>query len=190
MTVEEIFQNLAAHMIKGVMTHEQFANYYDFLNLEGYKRCHEYHMMKEMCDYRSLCRYYINHYNKLIRDIPIENPHVIPENWYNYTRKEVDAGTKRNAVSTALNAWVNWETETKKLYEQAFKDLMELGEVAGACKIKEYIQDVDCELKKATRYLLNKETTQYDINSIVSEQKRKHHKYKKKMETELKVYLC
>lgn len=29
-----------------------------------------------------------------------------------------------------------------------------------------------------------------DINAIVSEQKHKHHKYKKKLETELKVHIC
>ena len=31
MTVEEIFRDLSAHMVKGVMIHEQLADYYDFL---------------------------------------------------------------------------------------------------------------------------------------------------------------
>ena len=35
MTVEEIYAELSAHMIKGIMMHEQLANYYDFLGLEG-----------------------------------------------------------------------------------------------------------------------------------------------------------
>ena len=40
MTVEEIFKNLANHMIKGLILHSELANYYDFLNLTGYKKCH------------------------------------------------------------------------------------------------------------------------------------------------------
>ena len=47
MTCEEIFTNLAEHQIKGMMVHEQLANYYDFLGLPGYRNCHEYHFMKE-----------------------------------------------------------------------------------------------------------------------------------------------
>ena len=46
MTIKEIYAQIAEHMIKGMMIHEQLANYYDFLGLKGYKRCHEYHYMK------------------------------------------------------------------------------------------------------------------------------------------------
>ena len=63
MTVEEIFKKLLSHQIKGVMTHEQLANYYDFMSLHGYKRCHEYHAKREFNAMRKLQRYYINHFN-------------------------------------------------------------------------------------------------------------------------------
>ena len=43
MTIEEIFGRISQHMIRGMMTHDQLASYYDFLGLRGYKRCHEYH---------------------------------------------------------------------------------------------------------------------------------------------------
>ena len=118
MTVEEIFATISSHMVKGLMIHTQLADYYDFLGLCGYKRCHEYHALKETCSYRGINRYYINHYNKLVVEQPIENPEVIPQNWYQYTRQDVDANTKRNAVKNGLDKWVEWEQETKKLYEQ------------------------------------------------------------------------
>ena len=35
MTVEQIYSELAAHKIKGMMMHENLANYYDFLSLRG-----------------------------------------------------------------------------------------------------------------------------------------------------------
>ena len=181
MTVEEIYSELAAHMIKGMMFHEQLANYYDFLGLKGYKRCHEYHFMAETCGYRKLNRYFINHHNKLIPEKEVEDPEVIPDSWYKYDRQDVDASTKKNAVKNGLTRWVEWEKETKHLYEQSYRELMELNEVASACFIKCYIEDVDCELKRAERYQLNKMATGYDLIDIVMEQHEKHERYKDKV---------
>ena len=45
MTREEIFTSLLNHMVKGLMVHDQMANYYDFLGLEEYKDCHEKHYL-------------------------------------------------------------------------------------------------------------------------------------------------
>lgn len=181
MTVDEIYSEIAAHMIKGMMMHEQMANYYDFLGLKGYKCCHEFHYLTETCSYRALCRYFINHHNKLIPEKRIENPKIIPDIWYKHTRFDVDPGTKRNSVKIGLTKWVEWERDTKKLYEQMYANLLELGEVASAIKIKELICDVDQELKKAERYLLNKETIGYDLVEIISEQQSEHVKYTRKI---------
>lgn len=189
MTVDEVYSEIAAHMIKGMMIHEQLANYYDFLGLEGYKRCHEYHYLNETCAYRGLCRYFINHHNKLIPYKEIDNPNVIPSNWYNHVRNDVDTGTKKNAVKAGLTKWIEWERETKTLYENMYGELTDINEVASAFKIKELICDVDNELKKAERYLLNKEAVGYDITVIIGEQKRKHNKYDRKMR-DIGIKIC
>ena len=51
MTVEQIFSEIINHMVKGLMVHEHLANYYDFLGLQGYRQCHEYHYKEESCSY-------------------------------------------------------------------------------------------------------------------------------------------
>ena len=43
MTIEEIFSELAAHAIEGMMVHDQMMSYYCFLNLKTYAKCHEDH---------------------------------------------------------------------------------------------------------------------------------------------------
>lgn len=181
MTVEEIFRQLSSHMTKGVMIHEQMADYYDFLNLHGYKRCHEYRSKCEMRHLRKLHRYFINHYNRLIEEDPIQNPDVIPSSWYRYTRQEVDTNTKRNAVKTGIEKWVSWETETKALYEKMFKELMEIGEVSTANRMCCYIKGVDHELKVAQRTHIDLVTVDYDIGYIMGKQDSMHDKYKEKM---------
>jgi hypothetical protein len=189
MTIEEIYTELSKHILKGIMIHEQLANYYDFLGLKGYKRCHEYHFLDEICEYRALCRYYVNHHNKTIPQTAVDAPTVIPESWYRYTRQEVDNGTKKSAVKNGLTVWVDWERETKTLYEKMYKEALEIGEVASAIKIKELVCGVDCELKKAERYQLDKKAIDYDLDYIISEQAEKHKKYKKK-EKKLGVSIC
>lgn len=190
MTIEEIFGRISQHMIRGMMTHDQLASYYDFLGLRGYKRCHEYHYFSQSCAYRGLQRYFINHYSKLIPEMQVDSYSIIPASWFKYTRQDVDATTKRNAVKNGLQLWISWEKETKKLYEEMYKQAMNINEVAGALKIAELICDVDCELKKAERYQLNKMAIDYDMTEIIAQQDHKHKKYKEKMEQQLGVKIC
>lgn len=181
MTVDEIYSELSAHMVKGLMAHEQLANYYDFLGLKGYKRCHEYHYLDETCNYRRLCRYFINHHSKLIPEREIENPDIIPSSWYRYTRQNVDNTTKVNAVRNGVTLWVDWETETKELYERMYTELINIGEVASALKLKEFICDVDKELKEAERKQLDLRAVDFSLEYIIQTQHDIHKKYKEKM---------
>ena len=173
-----------------MMIHEQMANYYDFLGLEGYKRCHEYHFFKEVMQYRRVCRYFINHHNMLIPESLVDVPEIIPESWYMHTRQDVDSETKRKSVKMGLEKWVDWERDTKKFYQDMYNELLAINEIASAMMVKCLVEEVDEELKKAERYHLNKEAIGYSMTAIVGEQKRKHNKYDRKCEKELYIKLC
>ena len=79
MTVEEIFSELSAHMIQGLMVHDQMAAYYSFLTLKGYCRCHAYHYLKESDNYMKLNHYYHKHHDKLIKEKAVTDPKIIPK---------------------------------------------------------------------------------------------------------------
>lgn len=181
MLVDEIFKEISAHMIKGVMVHEQMADYYDFLNLHGFKKCHEYHSKCEMKNLRKLHKYYINHFNKLVPEDSIEDPQLIPSSWYKYSRQEVDPNTKRQAVKAGIEKWVAWETDTKNFYEQMYKELQDINEVAAAEKISCLIRDVDCELKWAQRKHISLATSDYDMGYILGQQDWLHDWFKERM---------
>lgn len=181
MTLEDIYAEISAHMIKGLMIHEQFANYYDFLGLCGYKKCHEYHYYEESCNFRKLNSYFINHHNKLIPYKEFENPSIIPSKWYAHERGDVDFGTRKAAIRDGMIKWVEWEKQTKILYEQMYKTLVENDEVASATFVEELIRDVDYELAEAEMYYINKEAIGYDIVSIIEEQKSLEKTYIKKI---------
>ena len=181
MTVEEIFMQIANHMIEGLMFHSQMSEYYEFLGLPGYSECHKYHYFCESWSFQDLCLYFIDEYNKLLPVGRADDPQVIPNSWYKYTRQDVDTNTKRNSVKTGLEKWVTWEKDTKKLYEQMYGLLLEMQEMAAAHKIKHLIKDVDEELKKAEQYHLNKKAIDYDIVAIIEEQNKKKDKYNNEM---------
>ena len=54
---------------------------------------------------------------------------------------------------------------------EKYTEAMNIGEVAAALEIKCLICDVDCELKEAERYHLNKKALNYDLYDIISDQK-------------------
>lgn len=169
-SIDEIFSDISSHQIKGLMFHSQLADYYRFLGLDKYADCHEEHYSKEICSWRKISRYYIEHCNMLVNEKPIDNPNIIPKDWYGVSRQEVDTSTKRRAVERGMNEWVNWEKETKELYEKAFAELLSLGEGAAAMRIKKCMCDVDNELAEAERYMLNKKAMDYDVGYLIGEQ--------------------
>jgi len=116
MTVDEIFTKLAAHMVEGMMIHDTLSKGYDFLGLYGFSKCHEYHHIEETKGYECLLHYYSTRYHKLLEIKNIPEPEIIPANWYKYTTMAVDVATKRQAVKTMMEKWVEWERNTKKLY--------------------------------------------------------------------------
>ena len=118
--LQNLYSELINHMKQGVEMHEQLSDYYAFLNLPGYQKCHEYQMLCELLTYRKAKDMYLKEYNKLVQPTYADNgamnnmsannngnsmrprrnysADVIPVNWYNHTRYDVDASTKRNAV--------------------------------------------------------------------------------------------
>ena len=113
--------------------------------------------------------------------MPFKNPSIIPDSWYQYTRHDVNSTTRKNAIRVAMDKWVNWEKDTKKLYEVLYQELMNLGEVAAAKEISKYIKDVDNELAKACQKHIELTAIDYNINDIIQEQEELTKKYRKKI---------
>lgn len=179
MTVEEIFAKVASHMLDSIMIHDAMANAYDFLGLHGFSKCHCYHHFAETKDYTWLLHYYSTHYHKLLPIIAPKQSDIIPQTWYKYTTMDVDIGTKRQAIKTMMEKWIQWERDTKKLYQEIYTELCSINEIAAADCLKCLICNVDCELEQAEKKLIKLNTIDYSINTIIGWQESLHKKYKK-----------
>jgi hypothetical protein len=179
MTIEEIFNQMARHMVEGLMMHSQLTEYYNFLGLEGYSKCQCFHYFEENKNYKKICKYYMKHFNKLINEGRVDSSSLIPETWFRYTRQDVTSTNRKTFIQNGFEKWVEWETETKKLYETFYTELVALGEIAAALEIKKYIEDVDEELAEACQKNLELKIIDYDIVYILDEQEQLFKKYKK-----------
>ena len=181
MSVEEIFMALTAHMRTGIEMHHKMMEAYDFLALKGYKKCQEYHYLSELKEYLNLCHYYTEHYSKLLNNSSAAEIEVFPQSWYKHTRQDVDTNTKRTAIKDIMKKWIEWEEDTKSLYQKMYNELLTLNEVAAASFLENYINDVSEELRQAQQKQIELETINYDAIEIIKEQQHYYNKYKKKI---------
>lgn len=213
--LQMLYSELINRMKQGVEMHEQLADYYAFLNLPGYQKCHEYQMLCELLTYRKAKDMYLKEYNKLVqpsfaingamnnmannnggnnnnngnnnmsmmnngrgRDYAAE---VIPQNWYNYTRYDVDASTKRNSVKDGFKKWIEYEKDTKQYLTQMAQRLEQMDEREAAKKLDHLIEHVEKEITTAEDKMMNLESTGYDMNYILQQQEELKQKYAKKI---------
>jgi hypothetical protein len=181
MTIDESVNIIVSQMLGGVMLHAQLSHFFNFLGLKGYAECQKYRYYEESSSYMDLNDYYICHYNKFVSDDRVENQNVIPADWYNFTRFDVNEGIRKNAIKMGVEKWVQWEKETKAVLEQHYQNLIALGEIAIARKISDCIKHVDNELAKAQKVLLKLKAIDYNISDIMMEQEDLYKKYEKKI---------
>ena len=180
-SVESTFSEINARMIAALMFHDQMADYFDFLGMKGYKRLHEYQYFTESLERKKLNPYYINHHNKLIPDIYSGQVTMIPENWQTANRISVGKSTKQKGIEDGFNQYHEWESETKNLYEHYSSRLREMGAVADAIMVEKLVEDVNSELKKLERIIVDLISSGYDMVYITESQQRIHDKYKAKL---------
>lgn len=180
-TVEEIFAQIKNRQIAALMFHGQMADYFDFLSLHGYKRLHEYQYFAESAEFRHISRYYINHHGKLLPEGFEGEINPIPAAWLTANRMNVGKSTKQKAAEEGFNMYREWESGTKAAYERYAVKLRELGNEADALFVDCLVKDVDHELKRLDRIILDLISAGYDMVYIVESQKAIHDKYKKKL---------
>lgn len=169
MSVEQIFRELSAHVLEGVMFHVEMADYYTFLDLRKYAEEHEEHAKSEMTSYRCLCLYYMNHYNQFIEESQFANPGAIPQLWRTYKKQDIDSSAKKQAVKSGVEKWVAWETETKELYQRLYEELENYGDFTAARHVLDLASDVDYELAEAQHKQLALASVDYDLVYIMEQ---------------------
>lgn len=179
MTIFEIYTQISSMQIENIMRHEQMANAMDFMGLRGFKRQAEYHYFKESAAFRSTHRYAINHFNKMIYDKNIPNPKTQPAGWEGHTRQELDDSTRRKYARQMFVDWRDWEKQAKQKLHGWYEDASKL-DLPAAEKILKYILDVEEEIKRIERQLVEYDAVGWNMAYIMQKQDEMHDCYEAK----------
>lgn len=180
MAVSDVFSRIKAHQVEGVMFHDQMRQYFDFLNLKGFKRMHEHHYKEESDSLVKTDSFYMSRANSFIPEYSVSTQSYIPQNWRSYRRQDVDATTKRRAVKDAMAKWVEWERQTKDLYSTSYKELLNDNAIDFAEFVKEnLVLDVSEELAFAESLYMELENCDYDMVYLAEIQPDYSKKFKK-----------
>lgn len=183
-----IFTEISRLMLENIMRHEQFADVMDFLGLRGFKREGEYHAFKEGVEYRSLHRYSINHFNKIIFDKDIPQARIIPSSFEGATRQQVDESSRKKYIKQMFTDWHDWEVNARTKYQEWYKQLIADNHIDAGCKILDLLKDNEKEIKCLERQIIEYDAIGWDMSYIVYKQDEIHEHYKKK-EEDIKVYI-
>lgn len=178
MTLEEIFSQLVSHMVKGLMVHAQLAEYFAFLGLNGFQYEQEFHYIEESKSYRKIFDYYINQFNKLIDENRVDNPNLIPQSWYKTERFNVDNVTKRKSIKNGFEEWKRWEIETKQMYVNFYKEIINIDDITSKLLLEKLIENVNEEIREINNRIIELEDVEYDLIYINEIQKDLQNEYK------------
>lgn len=164
-----IFSDLNAHMVEGVMLHDQLYQFFMFLRLYVFAKQQKKRYDEETKSRRKLNEYYICHRNSLLSDSKVNASNIIPMEWYQKTRYDMQPEDIRKAVRYALSTWCSWEKQTKDLYSESYRTLLNNGFTAEAQHVLKLLKDVDEELKEAEDLLLYYEAMNFDPIEIMED---------------------
>lgn len=178
---EDIFDEINKRYVAAMMIHGQMVDYFNFLGLKGYKRLHEYQFLTESLERREICRYFVDHHGKLLKDSFSGTVKVIPDSWYTASRLSIGKSTKQKAVEDGFIEYHNWEKETKEAYEKYAQQLRTNGNVSDALFVECLVKDVSEELEEVEKMVTDLISVGYDMVYITESQECIHDKYKKKL---------
>lgn len=170
--IEDVFKKLSLHMLEGVMIHEEMANYFAFLGLNGYEATQANRYIEESNNLSKLHSFYIRYFGKLIPRVQISTiPQIIPDSFYNHVTNDLSTNDIRQSVKTIFEYWASWEEKTKSLFEQSYIGLRDsYNEVSSSIVVMELLKDVNVELEMVKNKLHKLRSTNFDIVYIVEDQ--------------------
>lgn len=151
----------------GIELHRSMIKQYAFLELKRYKKAHEFFYQEDNERYLDLLDFYVSNY----KEIPEEETIPIVE------VKVEDKKELKEYIANSLSAYILFCKESSNLYKKKYDELLELGEMASACKLYDIICDTEYHLKVAEIHTANAKMMQYDKLWILYEQERLYNKY-------------
>lgn len=166
MTAHEIFTQLSDRMVGAMMIHTQLTELFTFLDLATDAKRQKKQLHEETDGLLKLEKYFAQHHQMLIT---AENPPQV--NILNLVMLKGENSTlnpddRIYLIQYGMKEWIKWEKQSKIMYEDAYRNLMEISEVAAAEFVMRYVKDVDKELRDAEFLYRTRDAIDWDLPTI------------------------
>lgn len=166
MTAHEIFTQLSDRMVGAMMIHTQLTELFTFLDLATDAKRQKKQLHEETDGLLELEKYFAQHHQMLIT---AENPPQV--NILNLVMLKGENSTlnpddRIYLIQYGMKEWIKWEKQSKIMYEDAYRNLMEISEVAAAEFVMRYVKDVDKELRDAEFLYRTRDAIDWDLPTI------------------------
>ena len=159
-------------MIGAMMVHTQLTQLFTFVDLLPDARRQEQQLQEESHGMIELNKYYSQHYHLLSVANNPPQIDILNLGLLKNSSKELTPGDKAYLIQYGMKEWIGWEQQSKEIYEEVYRMLVESSEIAAAEFITRYIRDVDQELKDAELLYKVRDAIDWDLPTIYDKQAR------------------
>ena len=117
-------------------------------------------------------KYAAQHHHVLITSDNPPQVDILNLGMLKQSNDELSPDNKVYLIQYALKEWIEWEKESKIMYEDAYRHLVDMSEIAAADFVLQYVKDVDKELRDAELLYRVRDAIDWDLATIYDKQVR------------------
>jgi hypothetical protein len=172
MTTHNIFTKLANRMVGAMMVHTQLTELFNFIDLKSDAKRQKKQLHEETDGLLKLEKYAAQHHHILTTSNNPPQVDILNLSMLKQQNDELSPDNKIYLIQYAIKEWIEWERESKIIYEDAYRNLVDMSEIAAADFVLQYVRDVDKELRDAELLYRVRDAIDWDLPTIYDKQAR------------------
>lgn len=170
MTIKEIFTKLSNRMVGAMMVHTQLTELFTFVDLIPDMNRQKKQLHEETDGLLELERYCDQHHHLLVTANSPPSIDILNLGLLKKSNGELSPNDRAYLIQYGMKEWIKWEKESKIIYEDAYRNLVSISEIAAADFVMKYIHDVDNELMNAELLYRVRDGIDWDLATIYQNQ--------------------
>ena len=170
--MHEIFKKLSNRMVGAMMIHTQLTELFNFIDLEPVAKRQKKQLHDESDGLLKLEKYAAQHHHILITSDNPPQVDILSLGMLKQSSDQLSPENRAYLIRYAMKEWIEWEKESKIMYEDAYHNLVDMSEIAAADFVLQYVRDVDKELKDAELLYRVRDAIDWYLPTIYDKQAR------------------
>lgn len=170
--MHEIFKKLSNRMVGAMMVHTQLTELFNFIDLEPDAKRQKKQLHDESDGLLKLEKYAAQHHHILITSDNPPQVDILNLGMLKQSSDQLSPENRAYLIRYAMKEWIEWEKESKIMYEDAYRNFVDMSEIAAADFVLQYVRDVDKELKDAELLYRVRDAIDWDLPTIYDKQAR------------------